>query len=565
MLGMLVAMLGATAVDLGIPYLFKLFFDTFALEEPLQGVTGKLFKILLMISGGAIIHWLFQRGIHFTVAYFEVGVMRDLYDTCFDYLHKHSHRFFADNFTGSLVKKVGRFTRSFEGYVDRMYFDLIPLFLKITFIFVILFWIKPIIGLIMLGWSVIFIFSTLWFAKWKWKYDIARSKMDTKVTGALADTITNNANIKFFTSLKHEARKFGTITRKWAKATILEWNVSQLADAGQGLMMILLEFLILYFAIQGWAAGQITIGDFVWMQAYLFEIFQNIWRFGRNVRDLYKNLADAEEMTVVLDQKHEIQDLEDAKAISIVRGKLEFERVCFSYGHEETEVVHGLSFMVKPGEKVALVGPSGGGKSTLIKLMLRLFDIQKGRILIDDQDISQVTQDSLRSQISFVPQDPILFHRTLMENIRYGHLEATDEEVMAAAKLANCHEFIQKFPKKYDTFVGERGVKLSGGERQRVAIARAILANAQILILDEATSALDSASEAQIQQALENLMKNKTTLVIAHRLSTITKMDRIIVLQEGKVVEDGVHSELISAKSGLYRKLWELQVGGYVD
>ncbi|MFH0838209.1 MAG: ABC transporter ATP-binding protein [Patescibacteria group bacterium] len=565
MLAMAVSMLGTTAVDLWVPYLFKVFFDILAKAGPVQETAGALINILLLIAGGGMVQWVFQRGIHFSTAYFETGVIRDLYNTCFEYLHKHSHRFFADNFSGSLVKKVGRFVRSFEGFADRLYFDMAPLFLKIVFIFIILLWIKPVIGIIMLIWSVVFMLSTLLFTRFKWKYDIAQAEMDTKVTGALADTITNNSNLKFFATLPYEVKRFGKVASDWAGKTVLSWNIGQIADAFQGFMMIALEFLIFYFAVRAWAAAELTIGDFVWIQVYLLEIFRNIWRFGRNIRDLYRNLADAEEMTLVLNERHEVQDKPGAKDIRIIHGKIEFRKVCFSYGSEDTEVVHGLSFKIKPGEKVALVGPSGGGKSTITKLILRLFDIQKGKIMIDNQDISKVTQDSLRSQISFVPQDPILFHRSLMDNIRYGRLKATDGEIFAAARLANCHEFIMKLPQKYNTFVGERGIKLSGGERQRVAIARAILANAPILILDEATSSLDSASEAQIQQALENLMKNKTTLVIAHRLSTITRMDRIMVLKNGSIIEDGVHADLIHSQSGLYRRLWELQVGGYVE
>lgn len=274
-------------------------------------------------------------------------------------------------------------------------------------------------------------------------------------------------------------------------------------------------------------------------------------------------MADAEEMIEVLNTKYEVQDSKKAKKLSVVRGKIEFEKVRFSYD-KTVKVINNLSLRIKSGERVALVGPSGGGKSTVTKLILRFFDIQRGKIFIDGQNIKSVTQDSLRSQISLVPQDPILFHRTLEENIKYGNQDATEQEVIAAAKLANCHEFIQKFPKKYDTYVGERGVKLSGGERQRVAIARAILANNPILILDEATSSLDSKSESEIQEALQNLMKNRTTLVIAHRLSTIMKMDRIIVFQDGKIAEQGTHADLVSNESGLYKKLWDLQSGGYV-
>ena len=565
MLGMLTGMLVTSGIDLGIPYLFKVFFDTLAEALPVQETSDKLIKILLLIAGGGLIQWVFQRGVHFSTAYYEIRVMRDLYNTCFGYLHKHSHRFFTDNFGGSLVKKVGRFIRSFEDFADKLYFDLMPLFLKIIFIFIILFWIEPVIGVVMLVWSLVFMTSTFWFSRYKWKYDVARAEMDTRVTGALADTITNNSNLKFFANLTYEIGRFSRIATEWARKTVLEWNISEIANGFQGLMMVTLEFLIFYFAVRAWEAGKMTIGDFVWIQVYLLEIFRNIWRFGRTIRDLYRNLADAEEMTLIFHQKHEVEDIPEAKDIQIVRGRIEFKKVCFSYSASDTEVVHGLSFKIKPGEKVALVGPSGGGKSTITKLILRLFDIQKGQILIDSQDIAKVTQDSLRSQISFVPQDPILFHRSLMDNIRYGRLKATNKEVIAAAKLANCHEFIMSLHDQYDTFVGERGIKLSGGERQRIAIARAILSNAPILILDEATSSLDSSSEMQIQEALVNLMKNKTTIVIAHRLSTITRMDRIMVLQGGNIVEDGIHSDLIRYSSGLYRKLWELQVGGYVE
>ncbi len=483
---------------------------------------------------------------------------------CFEYLHQHSYRFFTNNFSGSLVKKVGRFVRSFETFADKFYFDLFPLIIKIFVIFIVLFSIKPVMGLIVLIWSIIFVVSTIYFTKFKWKYDLMRAEMDTKLTGVLSDTITNNLNIKSFSTLKYELNNFYKITSKWAKKLAFEWNISQIADAFQDFMMIVLEFSILYFAIQAWLDGKIGIGDFVLIQVYLFEIFDNIWRFGRTIREIYRALADSEEMTVILDKKHEIRDLKNAKDISIKRGKIEFKKVDFSYSKNE-KLISNLSFKIKEGEKVALVGPSGGGKSTIIKLILRLFNLKSGKILIDNQDISKVTQSSLRSQISFVSQDPILFHRSLIDNIRYGRLDASDEEVIYASKLAKCHDFIMKLPKKYQTMVGERGIKLSGGERQRVAIARAILSNAQIMILDEATSSLDSESESQIQEALANLIKNKTTIVIAHRLSTITQMDRIILFQDGKIAEDGRHADLINHNAGLYKKLWELQVKGYLE
>jgi ATP-binding cassette, subfamily B, bacterial len=569
MIGMLVSMMAIIGAELLQPYYLKLFFDKLSSGGTKDDIAGTLIGILVTIVLIGCAKWVFERARHFSVAYFESGTMRDISNTSFGYLHGHSYRFFTDNFAGSLVKKVNRFIHSFENIIDRTYFDLAPLFLKVISIFIILFWVKPEIGVIMLVWSFIFLYLNYKFTVYKWKYDIERAKMDTKVTGVLADTIANNPNLKYFAGLDYELRRFKDITEEWKKKTVLEWNISEIANSVQGLMVIALEFTIFYVAVKAWKQGLLTVGDFVWIQTYLLEVFSGIWRFGRTVRDLYRSFADAEEMTVILNTEHEVRDAVNAKDIIIERGKIEFEKVCFNYdagkNHEDGEVMHELSFVIKPGEKVALAGPSGGGKTTVVKLIFRLFNIGGGRILIDGQDIKNVTQNSLRSQISFVPQDPILFHRSLMENIRYGRRDATDEEVMIAAKLANCHDFIMSFPEKYNTYVGERGIKLSGGERQRVAIARAILTNAPILILDEATSSLDSVSEKLIQSALENLMKNKTTLVIAHRFSTITRMDRIMVLQGGKVVEDGTHADLIHKESGLYKKLWNLQVGGYLD
>jgi ATP-binding cassette subfamily B protein len=330
--------------------------------------------------------------------------------------------------------------------------------------------------------------------------------------------------------------------------------------------MICAEFAFVYLALQWWNQGILTIGDVVLVQAYLIRIFDQLWDTGKNIRAIYEALADANEMTEMLLQPHEVQDAVNAKKLKVKEGKIQIQKVTFGYEEQQAngeEILKGFDLEIKAGERIALVGASGGGKSTIVKLLLRFFDIQDGSILIDGQNIAKVTQDSLRDNIGFVPQEPILFHRTLMDNIRYARPEASDEEVYKAAKVAHCHEFISHFPEGYQTYVGERGVKLSGGERQRVAIARAILKNAPILILDEATSSLDSESEMYIQDALSKLMKGKTTLVVAHRLSTIMQMDRILVINGGKVVEEGKHEELVKAKQGIYQKLWQIQAGGF--
>jgi ATP-binding cassette subfamily B protein len=326
--------------------------------------------------------------------------------------------------------------------------------------------------------------------------------------------------------------------------------------------MIVAEFFIIYIAIRMWSNGLLTVGDVALMQMYLLRIFDKLWGVGRNIRHIYEALADANEMTEILLRPHEVKDLPNANNLEVERGEIKFENVTFGY-HEEADVLNKFNLAIKPGERVALIGPSGGGKSTIAKLLFRFYNLQDGRVLIDEMDIAEVTQDSLRASIALVPQDPILFHRSLMENIRYAKPEASDEEVIRAAKLAHAHEFISSFRQGYETLVGERGVKLSGGERQRVAISRAILKNAPILVLDEATSSLDSESEMLIQDALKELMQGRTTIVIAHRLSTVMQVDRIVVIAGGRIAEEGRHEELLKVQEGTYQRRWEIQAGGF--
>jgi len=327
--------------------------------------------------------------------------------------------------------------------------------------------------------------------------------------------------------------------------------------------MIILEIGVMYYAISLWQKNLITIGDFVLIQTYLIGIISRLWNFGRIIRKYYEAMADAEEMTEILETPHEIKDIKSAKTLKVAGGNIEFKEVDFSY-NKTRKIISNLNLNIAAKEKVALVGASGSGKTTIVNLLLRNYDIDSGKILIDGQKIISVSQDSLWKNIALVNQDPILFHRTLKENISYGKPSASDSDIIKAAKLAHAHSFIENFPEKYETYVGERGVKLSGGERQRIAIARAILKNAPILVLDEATSSLDSEAEEMIQDALSNLMKDKTVIVIAHRLSTIMKMDRIIVFDQGNIVEFGTHKQLVAKRNGVYKKLWQKQVGGFI-
>ncbi len=541
------------------PYWYKKFFDELVTSPD----TAVLFEIITVIFLVGLAHWFFIRIAGFTNSYFQTSVMRDLANTCFAYLHKHSFSFFGNNFVGSLVKRVNRFHRAFEGVADRLTWDLLPIVVNVGLIIFVLYFVRPILGLSVLFWVIIFCTVNYLFSRYKLKYDVVRSELDTKATGVLADTVTNHSNIKLFVGYNRERANFGSAVQELQKMRLFTWNLSEIFDAVQWFFMIILEIGLMIIAVDLWKNGLLTVGDFVLIQAYLMRMFEKLWGFGRVVRDFYEHLADAEEMTEIFDTPHEIIDSKRAKPLEVKKGKIVFEDVSFSY-HKTRRVINKLNLSIKSGEKIALVGPSGAGKTTIIKLLLRQHDVTRGKIIIDNQKISQLTLESLWENISMVPQDPILFHRTLLENIRYGKPDASDEEVIEASKAAHCHEFISEFPEQYHTYVGERGVKLSGGERQRVAIARAILRNAPILVLDEATSSLDSESEHLIQDALEYLMKKKTVIVIAHRLSTIMKMDRIIVVDKGQIVEQGTHKELTSKKKGIYKKLWDHQVGGFV-
>lgn len=564
----------ALALTIGIsagmiwPILFKYFIDAMVDNSGMLSkelIATQLFHLLGFMVLVDVIETVCWRVATFCLINVESRGMRRISNLCFDVLHHHSYNFFNNNFVGSLVKKVGRLTRAFEGIIDNLFYELFPIALRAVIVLSMLFYISPRLGFPLLIWSIFFLTFNYYVSLYKVeKYDTKRVEADTKVTASLADTISNNVNLKLFSSLPYERERFDKVTNLWSQRTRVSWYFNNLIETVQAVLMIIISFIILYFSIQLWQDNQLSVGDFVLIQGYLMELFRQLWHFGRIIRRLYEQFADAEEMVEIIELPYDVADHPKAKPIALQHGKVEFKNVSFSYGGDKG-VLKNFSMKVNPSEKVALIGPSGGGKSTITKLVLRLFDVEKGKILIDGEDISKVTQDSLRRQVALVPQDPVLFHRTLMENIRYGRLEASDEEVIAAAKMAHCHEFIQTFPQKYNTHVGERGVKLSGGERQRVAIARAILSNAKILILDEATSNLDSESEHLIQDALKNLMKQKTTFVIAHRLSTIVNMDRIVVLDGGRIVEEGSHATLIRQKTSLYKKLWDLQVGGYLD
>ncbi len=562
---MLVSTVGAILTDVSIPLFYKRFFDLLAGASgaAADSVARDLIRILVIILALDGVQWLFWRVSRLVNNRFSALVMADITNTSFEYLHRHSHRFFISRLVGPLVRKVNRLVNAFEEVSDKLYWDLYPMAIRISAVLVVLWFRSPAISLILFLWVLVYLAIDYRLTLLKLPYDTAVAETDSEVTGRLADTITNNVNVKIFTGLEHEAGRFRALTRILSSKRLLSWNVSEYISAVQAFLMILLHFGIFYAAVRFWQRGAITVGDFVLIQVYLIQILNRLWDFGRVVRRMYRSLAEAEEMIEILHAPHEVEDKPNASWLRVARGAVEFRNVSFTYT-KTREVIRNFNLTIAPGEKVGLVGPSGAGKSTLVALIFRFFDLTDGEILIDGMNIADAKQESLRSHMALVPQDPILFHRTLMENIRYGRRDAADQEVFFASARARCDEFIEKLPERYETYVGERGIKLSGGERQRVAIARAILKNAPILILDEATSSLDSHSEKLIQEALEELMRGKTTLVIAHRLSTIMKMDRIVVIEQGKIREIGTHADLLEKREGLYKELWGLQAGGFL-
>ncbi len=543
-----------------IPIYYKKLFNQL-IESGQITVSAGAYFTLSIIFGLSLSSSLLYRATGFIANHVATEIMVTLEMSAFRRLLNQSYNFFVNTFTGSLVKKINRYTRSFNKLLEIIIWTFLPLIVSVIGVLFVLGTVNLWLMAVFTVWIALFFLANVIFARWKMKYDILKAEKDSQAGGALADSLSNNLNVKLFSASKFEEKKYRGILGEWQVLQLKTWNLGEMNFAIQSFFMVMIEFGAMYMALRFLSQGKLTLGDLIMIQGYLMVFFEKFWGLGRTIRDIYDALSDARDMVEVLNQPYEVKDAMKAKRLRLTIGEIKFDRVYFSYA-KSRQVLSGLDLTVSPREKVALVGSSGAGKSTIVRLLLRFYDPSKGRILIDEQDVALVKQDSLREQIALVPQEPILFHRSLLENIRYGRRKATDEQVIEAAKRAHCHEFIQGLPQGYDTLVGERGIRLSGGERQRVAIARAILKNASILILDEATSSLDSESEALIREALERLMQNKTVIAIAHRLSTIMQMDRIVVMEKGRVVDSGSHEELLK-KGGTYSKLWKIQAGGF--
>lgn len=496
---------------------------------------------------------------------YEIKAMKKITEHIFRHIEYMDSKFHADRFGGALVSQATKFVRSYELLVDTFNWNIVNGVTAFFASLIVLLIVSPVYALVFTGVSTVYFVVVYRQMKYQIPYNTKLSNSESETTAKLADAITNVATIRAFAGETTETDLFSRQTTKKAQHHWKLMNVQMKNESISRSGIMVVKIVAFGVGLIGVATLHTPIGALYLTLTYTLSLTERLWQFMFIIRNINRSLGDAADMTEILQLDTAIKDPADPEPVRIHRGRIEFKEVNFRYEEGEKHALFtGLNLRIKPGEQVGLVGHSGGGKSSLAKLLSRFMDIDAGSILIDGQDITHIRQRDLRKSIAYVPQDPLLFHRSLMDNIRYGRPEASDKEVVAVAKLAHADDFIVTLPKGYDTLVGERGVKLSGGQRQRVAIARAMLKNAPILVLDEATSALDSESEALIQDALWKLMEGRTALVIAHRLSTIQKMDRIIVLENGQVVEEGSHRELLT-NNGTYARLWAHQSGGFLE
>lgn len=495
----------------------------------------------------------------------EILAMYDLANNCFEVVNDQSMQFHSDRFSGSLVSQTNKFVWGFERLMDTIIWDLWPTLSYIVMVIVVL---APQVPWFAVGVIIFAIFYAVISALSLKKIahlNEEEAEAEAKQTGQLADSITNIISVKSYAKESHERHRYANFSRRVLNASDNLKNATIKRDIMFNCVQIGITVMILVFLLTGREWLGISVATLVLIVNYAQTIQGELWNINSILKNFNRVFGDAYEMTLILDMKDDVVDAPDAVELDLVDSSVKFDGIIFKHKDAKEAIFQDFELEVKAGERVGLVGVSGSGKTTLTKLLLRFADVQAGAVKIAGQDIRTITQKSLRENVAYVPQETSLFHRTIAENIAYGKPNASMEEIQQAAELANAHEFIKDLPDGYETLVGERGIKLSGGQRQRIAIARAILKDAPILVLDEATSALDSESEALIQSALERLMKGRTSIVIAHRLSTVASLDKIVVLENGKIVEQGRHHDLLQNQGGAYQRLWSRQSGAFVE
>jgi len=502
----------------------------------------------------------FRNGTLFLWNRFAVRALHTIITESFAKVQKFSTDWHANAFAGGTVRKITRGMWAFDVYEDNIIMMLYPTVIVLISTVIIMFLHWPLMGLVTLVSAMTYISFSLWAVM---KINAPRFRQsadaDTKVGAALADAITGNTAVKSFGTESREEERFASVTWNWRTLSLRSWNTGIAMDLLRRYMAMLMMAAMVGTSIALWTKGLATPADIVFVLTSYMTLSAYLKNIGEQMSNLQRAMAEMEDVVGFWLREDEVKDIAGAGELVATKGEIVFDHVRFSYANKGDTIYDDFSVTIEPGEKIALVGFSGSGKSTFVKLLQRLYDVQGGSIRIDGQDIRTVTQQSLRQAIALVPQEPILFHRSIASNIAYGKPDASMDDIMDAARKAYAHDFIESLPHGYDTLVGERGVKLSGGERQRVAIARAVLADAPILILDEATSSLDSVSEHYIQKALASLMNGRTTITIAHRLATIKSVDRILVFNDGKIVEQGRHSDLIHRPDSYYKRLYEMQ------
>jgi ATP-binding cassette, subfamily B, bacterial len=561
-LAMASLMLLATVGDATIPIFAGRLIDALALDG---GGMAAAVRAVLTIFGLAVIVAALRFSVFALLSRSSARIMQDIVGDAFFRVQRFATDWHASTFAGATVRKITRGMWAYDRLADTLILGFLPALAVLVSVSVLLTSRWTIMGAVVIAGVAAFLsLSTILVMRFVSPAARQANETDSRLGAALADAISCNAVVKSFAGEAREDQRLGALLEQWRARTYRSWIRGTAAGATQGVTVVILQASVLGLAVWLWSGGRATPGDVAYVlttysiiQGYLREIHNH-------VRNLQQSVNDLEDVALFAGRTLGVEDRPAARPLLRGPGRVEFDRVNFGYGGQSRFLYQDFSLVLRAGERIGLVGESGSGKSTFVKLVQRLYDLDGGRILIDGQDIAGVAQESLRSAIAVVPQEPLLFHRSIAENIAYARPDAGRDEIAAAAHKAHAHDFIAALPRGYDTLVGERGVKLSGGERQRVALARAVLAEAEILIFDEATSSVDSLSEALMQQAVEAVTRGRTTIIIAHRLSTVQRVDRILVFDAGRVVEQGTHSELLARSDSRYRRLFESQALGLV-
>lgn len=543
----------------GMPLILKDIVDELDSKQLLENATMAVPLVLLLTYGGLrLMGSLFNELRDAVFSRVRYHAMRGISSRVLKHLYSLSLAYHLDRKTGGVTRDLERGTNSLSSILNYLVFNIFPTAAEFTFVAIILLSrYEPRFAIVTFATVAFYIAFTLLVTNWRMHYRHEMNKQESKANSYAVDGMLNYETVKYFTNEEYELKQYDNTLDEWEGAAVKSQVSMSLLNFGQGSVIAVGVMLMMIFAAQGVVDGSMTLGDLVLVNTMMLQLFIPLNFLGIIYRALKYSLADMDMMLKLLDTKRTVNDIKGAPDLNVSDAVVRFDQVSFDYSKDRS-ILSNVSFEIPHGNKVAVVGPSGAGKSTLARLLFRFYDVDAGAISIDGQNISHVTQTSLRDNIGIVPQDTVLFNHSIEHNIRYAKLDATDEEVHQAARHANIHEFIISLPQGYDTIVGERGLKLSGGEKQRIAIARVILKNPRILIFDEATSSLDSHSEQLILESLKQVAEKHTTLVIAHRLSTIIDADNIIVLDQGTVVEQGTHQQLLD-QNGLYAHLWQLQ------